>query len=158
MRLSIRNDFALGVPEAFEMLTDPAFIEAVAHAAQPQSYEVQVAGRRVRVRRTFPTTPPLELLAGPVVTLTEETVWDEPDGPERTAHTRVGADGLPAAYRATVRLYPGGRGALLDYDGDIAVHVPFLGPKLEEQAAPLLRKAIEVQQVVADDWKPRSPD
>jgi len=152
MRLAIRNDFEQDVPEAFTMLTDPAFLDAVARGSHPVSMAVASDGRHTRTRRTFTTDPPLRRLVGPTITLVEETSWDEPVGSERTGHLSVTVEGLPASYEASVRLYPGGRGSLLDYDGDATVRVPLLGPSLEQQAVPLLRKAIDLQQRVADEW------
>ena len=53
---------------------------------------------------------------------------------------------------AAQALRPGGRGTLVDFTGDFSIKVPFLGGKLEAQAAPALLEGFAVQQKVGDEW------
>ena len=59
---------------------------------------------------------------------------------------RTAAEGLVGV------LVEGGRGAVLSYDGELTVNIPFLGPGLAKQAAPLLLEALEIQQRVGDEY------
>ncbi len=154
MRLAISNDFALTVLEAFDMLTDPAFLDAVALASHPVSHELVVDGGHITTRRTLESAPPLRTFTGPTIKVVEQTWWDEPsaDKHQRTGRTQVTVEGLPGDYTARVRLHAGGRGALLEFDGELTVRVPIFGPKVEQMAAPLLTDAATLQQQVADGW------
>ena len=152
MKLRLRNDFALPVPDAYAMLTDPAFAQAVARASEPLSYDVQVDGRSVRIRRTLASNPMVRAVTGPTVTIVDEMCWDAPVGDERTGHASVRVEKLPGELSARVRLHAGGRGSLLDYDGDLEVSVRLVGHLIERQAAPILRQALALQQDVADAW------
>ena len=60
-----------------------------------------------------------------------------------------------AKARAGDRLRRGGRGTLVDFTGDFSIKVPFLGGKLEAQAAPALLESFAVQQKVGDEWLAR---
>jgi len=152
MQLAIHNDFARNVPDAFAMLTDPAFVEAVARASEPISLDVVVDGRRARTRRTFAADSSLRPFTGPTITLIDETVWDESSGNTHAGRTSVAVDGLPASYEAAIRLRPRSHGSRLDYDGEVTVRVPLLGPALERRAEPILLRALSFQQAVADTW------
>lgn len=153
MKLRLRNSFAMTVPAAYAMLTDPAFAQAVARASRPLSFDVQADGLCLRTRRTLSASDSvLRALAGPTVTIIDEIAWDPPSGAEHTGHASVRVERLPGGLSARIRLHAGGPGALLDYDGRLDVTVPVIGSAIERQAAPLLRHAIALQQQVADTW------
>ena len=163
MRIRTGNDFACTPAQAYAMLTDPAFWRAVADASHPLSYDVSVDGRRVRTRRVLPSDPSVAKITGPTITIVDEIFWDDSGGDERYGLASVEVEGLPASIGAamggTVWLHAGGRGALLDYEGDLDVAVPLIGPLLERRAAAVLTEAIGLQQQVADAWvAPSDPD
>ena len=152
MKLRLRNDFAMSVADAYAMLTDPEFARAVAAASKPLSYDVRADGLSLRVRRTMAADSVVRALTGPTVTILDEITWDPPSGVEHTGSARVRVEKLPGELSARLRLHAGGRGALLDYDGELQVAVPVVGAAIERKAAPILRQAITLQQSVADTW------
>lgn len=151
MRIHAINDFAADVPTVFGMLTDPVFLRATCLASEPLEHSVSVEGLVTRTRRVMPTPSVVARLAGPTMAVVDQITWQPDDGTGRRAgDALITVEGLPARLVGTVRLEPGGRGAVLDYDGELTVDVPFLGPSLAKQAAPLLLEALEIQQRVGD--------
>jgi len=55
--------------EAFTMLTDPAFLEAVCAATDPLDYTVYVEGLRTGARRTMRNHASIERFTGPTITV-----------------------------------------------------------------------------------------
>ena len=157
MRIRTANDFACPPAQAFAMLTDPAFWSAVAEASHPLSYDVSVDGPRVRTRRVLPSEPSVAKITGPTSVIVDEIVWADSAGDERYGLAGAEVEGLPAALavamNGTVWLHAGGRGTLLDYEGDLKVDVPLVGLLLERRAAGVLNEAIALQQQVADAWQ-----
>jgi hypothetical protein len=83
----------------------------------------------------------------------DEIIWEaEPVDGGRRGAAHITVEGLPAELLGTVTLAPGGKGSVLTYDGELTVSVPFLGPSLARQAAPLLLEALEIQQRVGDEF------
>lgn len=153
MEIHATNDFAASVPEVFAMLTDSVFLRAVCLASDPLEHEVTVDGLRTASRRVMASPSVVSRLAGPTMAIVDEIAW-EPDGtgPERRGAAHITVEGMPAELVGTVTLVPSGRGAVLSYDGELTVNVPFLGPGLAKQAAPLLLEALEIQQRVGDEY------
>ena len=90
---------------------------------------------------------------GDTLTLLQDIRWNAPaaDG-SRTGTLDLTVKGMPAKADVTIALRPGGRGTLVDFTGDFSIKVPFLGGKLEAQAAPALLEGFAVQRKVGDEW------
>jgi len=155
MRIRTGNDFAMTPDQALAMLADPVFWRAVALLSHPVEFQVDADDARVRTRRTLHSDPSIVSVTGPVITIVDEIAWEDRDGEVRVGQASAHVEGLPATMAGTVRLHPGGRGTLLDYDGELAIRVPLFGSVLERRAAPVLKEAIVLQQQVADAWQAR---
>lgn len=156
MRIHATNDFAADVPTVFTMLTDPVFLRAACLVSEPLEHSVAVDGLLTRTRRVMPTPSVVARLAGPTMAVVDQISWRADGGTgSRDGDALITVEGLPARLVGTVRLAPGGRGALLDYDGELTVDVPLLGPSLARQAAPLLIEALEIQQRVGNEFLTR---
>ncbi len=137
------------------MLIDPVFLAAVCLATHPLDHQVRVEGLTTSSRRVLKTPSAIAKLAGPKLAITDQIIWaaatDQADqGYHGTASITV--EGLPAKLVGTVRLASGGRGAVLEYRGELSVDVPLIGPSLAKQAAPQLLEALELQQMVGDEY------
>ena len=154
MHISATNDFPQAVDEAFRMLTDRSFLDAVCRATGPLEYSAFVDGLLTGSRRVMPNHPSIKRFTGPTVTVSDEIAWEaEPtsDGGRRGA-TRVTVAGMPVELLGTATLSAHGAGSLLRYEGELTVAIPLFGPGLEKQAAPLLIEALNMQQQVARTW------
>lgn len=150
MQIHASNDFAATTDRVLAMLTDRVFLRANALATDPLAHEVSVDGLVTRTRRVLTSPSVVAKLTGPTLAIIDQVTWDASDGPQRNGSTLIEVEGLPAKLIGTVRLAPGGRGTVLDYDGELTVNVPIIGPSLAKQAAPLLLEALELQQRVGD--------
>lgn len=155
MEISATHQFPQPPQDAFAMLTDPAFLEAVCTASDPIEYSVFVDGLRTGARRTMRNHPSIERFTGATITVSDEVTWDGTgvDG-VRTGRTLVLVEGMPVALNGTVTLAPAATGSTLTYTGDLKVSIPILGGALERQAAPILLEALEIQARVAQTWAP----
>ncbi len=155
MRIHANNDFAATTDQVFAMLTDRVFLSANALASDPVTHDVSVDGATTRTRRVMNSPSVVARLAGPTMAIIDQITWAAPDGDRRSGVTQISVEGLPAHLDGTVVLRPGGRGTLLDYDGELSVDVPLIGPSLAKQAAPLLLEALTLQQQVGDAYLAR---
>ena len=152
MEISATHQYPQPPRDAFALLTDPAFLEAVCVASDPLDYSVYVDGLRTGARRTMKNHSSIERFTGPTITVTDEVAWDPGDGDTRTGRTMVTVEGMPVTLAGTVILAPSGTGTSLTYSGELTVAIPLFGAALERQAAPLLLRALELQAEVAQTW------
>lgn len=151
MEIHATNDFDASVPTVFTMLTDPEFLKAVCQATEPLEYSVSATSERTATRRVMTAPSVATRFTGPTIAVSEEITWLADDGSGiRHGEANISVDGMPAKLLGKVRLSPGGRGVLLNYDGDLSVDIPLIGPGLAKQAAPLLLEALKIQQQVGD--------
>jgi len=134
------------------MLTDPVFLAAVCLATHPLDHQVSVTGLTTSSRRVLKSPSAVAKLAGPKLTVIDQIAWQPPDEQKYRGVATITVQGLPAKLIGTVELTPGGRGAVLSYDGELSVQVPLVGPSLARQAAPLLLDALDLQQKVGDEY------
>lgn len=153
MDIAAVNDFAATPEQVFAMLTDPNFLDQLCRATHPLEYEVFVEGSIAGTRRVMKAPSAVTTFTGPTLTVRDEIDWHAATaGSHRSGTATIAVEGLPVALHGAVRLAPGGRGAVLDYSGELKVNIPFVGSRLEAQAAPALLEALNVQQRVGDDY------
>ena len=153
MQIEAHNDFAADPAAVHAMLTDADFLSAVCVESGDLSHRVAAAPDHSAVERTMRTPSVVQRFLGDTLTLLQDIRWNAPaaDG-SRTGTLDLTVKGMPAKADVTIALRPGGRGTLIDFTGDFSIKVPFLGGKLEAQAAPALLEGFAVQQKVGDEW------
>lgn len=153
MDISTTADFAASPLDVYAMLTDRAFLAAVAQESGALSHEESVVDGTTRTQMELPNTPELQKLAGKTMTVQQQVAWGPAgDDGARTAQLSLSIPGQPVSMPGTVTLAPGGRGTLVTVAGDLTVKIPLLGKKIEKAAAPAILEGIEVQQRVGDRW------
>ena len=157
MQIKARNDFAADASVTHAMLTDPAFLTEVCVASGDVSYRVDAVAEHSAVERQMVTPSAVKKFLGDTLTLLQDVRWHQPsaDG-SRTGTLELTVQGMPAEAQVAIDLRPGGRGTVVSFDGDFTIKVPFVGAKLESQAAPALLAGFEVQQQVGDRWISRA--
>lgn len=153
MRINARNDFAADPLTTHAMLSDPGFLAEVCVASGDLAHRVDAVPTLSAVERTIRSPSAVKNLLGESLTLLQELRWGEPasDG-SRTGNLVLTVQGMPARAEVAVDLRPGGRGTVIDFDGEFTIKVPFVGKSLEAKAAPALTEGFSVQQQVGDRW------
>lgn len=151
MHVAAGNDFAADPTTVFSMLTDAEFQAEVATRIKALSHSATVTGNRTENVRVVLTPEAAAKLAGRTLEIVEVVDWQEAaaDG-SRTGALNVSITGKPLTWLGTVTLAPGGRGAILTYEGEFKVNIPIVGKMLEGQAAEALEAIIRVQQRIGD--------
>lgn len=157
MHVEARHEFSAPCAEVYAMTIDPDFLATAARdlgsTDTSANVETTAEGAVTRVSVVLPTPAPIATFAGPTVTVGQQITWSsaEPDG-SRTAEVIIKLAGLPVSVTATAHLHPTPNGTAIDYDGDLGVAVPLLGPALEKQAAPFVRETLDAQQRSGIEW------
>lgn len=152
MQIHASNNFAATPIEVFAMFTDRVFLRATCLATDPLEHEVSVEDLVTKTRRVLTTPSAITAFAGPRMAVIDQITWQPSPGETYHGTALITVEGLPAKLIGTVRLSAGGRGTLLDYNGELTVSVPIIGPGLAKQAAPLLLEALQLQQQVGDEY------
>lgn len=153
MEITSRNDFAAAPDAVATMLTTKEFLEKVCEASGATSYEVTADGDHTVTRRELPTPPQAQKFAGATLTIVEDVTWSaaKADG-SRDGRLDLQVPGMPVTMHGSATLKPGGKGTVVTYSGDLKVNIPFIGKKVEQQAAPAIVEALSIQQRIGDDW------
>ena len=127
MDISTSLDFAAEPDGVFAMMTDQAFLEEVCVASQSISYDVSVTGRRPRPPGHWPP-PSAARFTGAELTVNEEVAWGGAGaGGARAADLTMTVLGQPVTLKGRLELAPGGRGTVVELNGELKVAIPLLG-------------------------------
>ena len=156
MDITSRLEFSAPPADVYAMMTDKAYLEEVCVASQSLSYDATVDRNVTHTSRNLPAPDSAARFTGPTLTVKDDTTWGEAaaDG-SRTADVRLTVLGQPVNMKATMKLSPGGRGSVVELDGELKVAIPLLGKKLEQAAAPAVLAGFRTQQQVGDEWLSR---
>lgn len=154
--LSAQVPVAADPARTFELVTDPAYVEAVATATGGIGVEVSVTptddgGAVVVSARDLPAEVPAfaKALVGSSIRVEETRRYGpaEPDG-SRRGTVDVGFGSAPLRLTGTLALVPTDTGSAVTLDGEVKASVPFIGGKVErfaaEQVQAFLTKETEV--------------
>ena len=156
MHINTRLDFAADPAAVFAMMIDQKYQEEVCVASDSTSYDVTVSGDRTSTSRTLPAPESAARFTGPHLTIKEDTAWGGAGGDgSRTADLTMTVVGQPVTLKGQLRLAPGGRGTVIELDGELKVAIPLLGKKLEQSSAPAVMAGFRTQQAVGDSWLSR---
>lgn len=153
MEISSRLDFEADPKTVYQMMTSPEWLDELAGRMDAVSHEVDVAGTTTRVQLVLNAPAEVRSLLGSTLAMNQEVTWSDAAADDsRDGTMQLEVPGKPATMGGTARLYPGGRGTVVDYHGEFKVNVPFMGKKIEQQAAPHVKRAIDAQQEAGDEW------
>lgn len=153
MDISSRLEFAAAPGAVHQMMTTPAWLDDLVSRTDATEHTTTVAGDTTRVEMTVPAPAEVARFAGSGLRLVQEVQWGPAaaDG-SREGTLHVTSPGLPVDMTGHATLAPGGRGTVVEYTGQLTVNIPFVGKKVEQQAAPYVKDAIDAQQVAGDEW------
>lgn len=143
-------------PEAVHaMLADPRFREQVCDAQHMIERTVSVAeypqSMTVRVDQVRPADgiPSFaKRIVGDRIHITQNEEWSGPTH----ATLDVGIPGKPGHLKGSITLESEGEGTVETVEGDLKVHVPLVGAKLEALVAEVFEHALQAEQRVGTAW------
>lgn len=153
MDITSRLEFAAAPDAVFAMMLDKAYLERVCEATYALRWDVEVNGETTKNTRVLPAPDATARFTGPEMTVTEELAWG-PAGSDgsRTAAMTMVVPGQPVGMRGAVKLAPGGPGTVVELTGELKVHIPLLGKKIEASAAPAVMAGFRTQQRIGTEW------
>ncbi|MEL4506061.1 DUF2505 domain-containing protein [Luteococcus sp. H138] len=153
MEISSRLDFEADPKTTYLMLTDKGWLEQLVSRSEATSHSIDIAGQTTRVEMTLPAPGEMARFVGSALKLNQVVTWGDPAADDsREGSLTIEVPGMPVKMDGTARLYPGGKGTIVDYQGELKVSIPLMGKKIEQQAAPYVKDAIDAQQEVGDEW------
>ncbi|MGO4955759.1 DUF2505 domain-containing protein [Luteococcus sp. Sow4_B9] len=153
MDINSRLEFAADPKTVHQMMTNKQWLEELVSRTDATSHTIDIAGDTTRIQMALPAPQDLARFAGSALKLNQTIQWGDAaaDG-SREGSLVIEVPGMPVHMNGRARLYPGGKGTVVDYTGDLTVNIPFMGKKIEQQAAPYVKDAIDAQQSAGDDW------
>lgn len=156
MDISSRLEFSAPPADVYAMMTDKAYLEEVCVASQSLGFDASVDGNITHTSRQLPAPDSAARFTGPTLTVKDDTTWRSAaaDG-SRTADVRLTVLGQPVTMKATMTLRSGGKGSVVELDGELKVAIPLIGKKMEQASAPAVLAGFRTQQQVGDSWLSR---
>ncbi|GAA1396882.1 DUF2505 domain-containing protein [Luteococcus peritonei] len=153
MDISSRLDFEADPKTVYQMMTDKGWLEELVSRVDAASHTIDVAGPTTRVSMAVNAPEEVRAFIGATMDMVQTVQWSDAAADDsRTGTLVIEVPGKPVTMNGDARLYPGGRGTVVEYAGELKVNVPFVGKKIEQQAAPYVKQAIDAQQQAGDDW------
>ena len=152
MQISTSHDYAATPDQVAAMLLDRDFLEKVAARAGARSATIHTEGHKAEL--TLHLNPPSSVAGfiGKELRLTQVMSWDEPGNLPRCGSVEVMVHGMPVTMTAQGRLSATENGTLASYEGELVVQVPLIGKRLEREAEPFIRAALNTQAEVGKEW------
>jgi Protein of unknown function (DUF2505) len=163
MRITERIEHAADPARVYAMLVDTDYQHERCRRSGSTEHEVTLeetpSGLVVVTRRRMPTDDlpdPFAGFVGAHVDVVETTQWGgaDDDGARQAAYT-LDVDGTPVDLVGGVHLAPGGVGTVHTVDGELRAHVPLLGSRIEDAVAPVVTRALELEQELGREWLQR---
>ncbi|WP_420175397.1 DUF2505 domain-containing protein [Luteococcus sp. OSA5] len=153
MEITSRLDFPADPKTVYTMMTNKDWLEELVSRSEATSHTIDVAGTTTRIQMSLPAPQEVARFVGSALKLNQTIEWGEPAADDSREGTLViEVPGMPVQMNGKARLYPGGKGTVVDYTGELKVNIPLMGKKVEQQAAPHIKDAIDAQQAAGDDW------
>ena len=148
------------VAEVFAMLSDEAFQKRKCDATGALSSTVEVNGDADRPVITSFRRMSTEGLSDLVrrfvkdwIDIEEIVAWGAAaDDGSRSSDVKVSFVGQPVKMAATMSIRPSGTGTTGKLVGELKVSIPLIGGKVESATAPLILKALAIEETVGREW------
>ena len=141
--------------EVFAMLRDPGFREQVCEAQHATEASAKIDGVDDSMSVTVEQQRPADGIpsfakkfVGDTIHIVQSEEWSS----ATDATLDVGIPGKPGHLKGTVTLRPDGEGTVETVAGELKVHIPLVGGKIEGLIAELLEHALQAEQRVGRTW------
>lgn len=153
MHLSTRHEYPASPSAVAAMLQNPDFLRRVATRAGAIEAEVSVGDAITELSLVLEAPDMISSFVGSTLRLVQSVTWQPAaaDG-SRRHRVEIAVPGLPVTMYADGVLSPDDAGTVASYEGELIVRIPLLGKKIEQQAAPVVLHALDVQSEVGREW------
>lgn len=153
MQITSAQTYNATPDEVFAMMTDEAYLAAVCDRFGATDRTITVDGTSTTVKMALPAPQQVQKFVGAALPLNQLITWGEPaaDG-SRTGTLKMTVDKMPVDVTGTAVLKPAGDATQVNYEAEMNVKIPLVGKKLEKEAAPMVQKALDVQQQVGEAY------
>jgi uncharacterized protein YndB with AHSA1/START domain len=155
MRIRHQLKYDASPDQVYAMLADPGFRERVASAMDTVSHDVSVtpagAGMAVRidmVQHTRGVPGFAKKVVGDQTRVVQAERWAD----HRSAELELEIPGKPGHVRGTITLAEDGTGTVETFEGEVSVHIPLVGGKLEGVVEKLFVSGMDTEQRVGTAW------
>ncbi len=159
--VQFKEDYVYNAPiaQVWDLFKNPAYSKARATKLQMSDPQVQQAGGANDIETTTRGGIPSEMLPaaaakflGPNSTAVITEKWHR-DGDKRiVGQIKVAGQGIPAELKATATLTPDGNKTKAVMEGEVSVHIPFLGRRLEKEAVKFAPELVKGEQETAAEF------
>lgn len=153
MQISSTQTYDATPDQVFAMMIDEAYLAACCDRFGATERSIRVEGNSSTVNMKLPAPERVQKFLGATLPLNQFITWNEPgaDG-TRTGTLRMTVDKMPVNVEGTALLRPAGGGTEVTYQADFQVKIPLVGKKLEQEAAPVAQRALDLQEQVGRDY------
>ena len=151
MQINSQQTYAASPERVYAMMTDETYLGSVCDRFGATDRTITVDGSNTTVKMSLPAPPQVQKFVGATLPLNQFISWGEPaaDG-SRTGTMRMTVDRMPVHVEGSATLTPVGENTEVRYSAEMDVKIPLVGRKLEKEAAPMVQKALDVQQQVGE--------
>lgn len=153
MDISTRHHYPASPARVLEMMADELWLAEVARRAGAETWQVSANSERSRVNAAIPAPERARRFTGPNLVFDLQIVWQAPKSDGTVPGSiDVEIEKMPASMRGTGLMRPNGTGTDVDFAAEFTINVPLVGRSLEDAAAPYVRRVIDIQQDVGNDY------
>ena len=153
MQITSQQSYAATPDQVFAMMIDEAYLAACCDRFGAKERTINVSGNTSTVNMKLPSPSQVQRFIGDTLPLNQIITWNEPaaDG-SRTGTLKMTVDRMPVDVSGTALLRPGGEGTEVIYEAEMHVKIPLVGKKLEKEAAPVAKRALDAQEQVGKEY------
>lgn len=153
MQISTRHTYHADPQAVVEMMADKVWLAAVARAAGAVRWQVSASSASSHVLAEVPAPDKAKPFTGPVLKIDLTIAWLPPNHHgNREGRIQVAIEGMPASMGGTGEMAPLGALTAVDFNAEFRINLPLIGRGMEAAAAPYVRRVIDTQQQVGNDY------
>ena len=153
MQISARHNYSASPDRILAMMAYELWLTEVARRAGAAEWAASVDSAGSHMRAALPAPARAQRFTGSTMEIDLTISWN-PLADDGTSNGRITVvtPGMPASMGGTAHLVSESGLSIVDYLADFVITVPLLGRTLEQAAAPYVRRVIDIQQSVGNDY------
>lgn len=153
MQISTRHSYQADIDTVIAMMADEVWLSAVARSAGADQWQVSSDSDGSHVEAELAAPQKAVPFTGPTLKLVLDMFWPAgSDNATRDGRIEVHIPGMPASMIGTGRMVLNGATTDIDYNAEFSIRLPLIGRGLEAAAAPYVRRVIDTQQQVGNEY------